>query len=248
MNRLMARAGMAIASLIFVAGTAPAQDFQKAYQIPSGGNVRVSTVSGDVTVTGYDGGAIVVTGFKEGRDRDLVEIEDRSSGNNVDVRVRYPKQGRNDASVRFEVQVPRSVSYDFDGISSVSGEVQMRDVTGDIHANSVSGNVRVENVTGRVSASSVSGNVNVDVTRLEGISDMKFSSVSGNVTVRLPSDLSADIEMSTLSGSLKTDFPIEVREKRYGPGRSARGRVGEADKNLRLTSVSGNVTLKRLDQ
>jgi DUF4097 and DUF4098 domain-containing protein YvlB len=124
----------------------------------------------------------------------------------------------------------------------------MRDVTGDIHANSVSGNVRVENVTGRVSASSVSGNVNVDVTRLEGISDMKFSSVSGNVTVRLPSDLSADIEMSTLSGSLKTDFPIEVREKRYGPGRSARGRVGEADKNLRLTSVSGNVTLKRLDQ
>jgi DUF4097 and DUF4098 domain-containing protein YvlB len=75
---------------------------------------------------------------------------------------------------------------------------------------------------------------------------MKFSSVSGNVAVRAPASLDADIEMSSVSGSLKTDFPIEIQERRYGPGRSARGRLGGGASNLRITSVSGRISLTRI--
>jgi hypothetical protein len=70
--------------------------------------------------------------------------------------------------------------------------------------------------------------------------------VSGNVTVRAPADLNAYIDMSTVSGSLRTDFPIEVMERRYGPGQSARGRVGPQGSdgiNLRIRSVSGRISL-----
>jgi hypothetical protein len=63
------------------------------------------------------------------------------------------------------------------------------------------------------------------------------------VNVTAPADLDADVEMSTISGSLKTDFPVEVIEKRYGPGRSARGRLGAGSHNLRITAVSGRVSL-----
>jgi DUF4097 and DUF4098 domain-containing protein YvlB len=227
-----------------MSAAASAQDFQKSYRIGAGGDVRVSTVSGDVKVTGYDGDAIVVTGYKEGRDSELVEIEDRSGGNTVDVRVRYPRNCNCDASVRFEVQVPRSTQFNFSGFSSVSGSVEVRSVTGKLKASSVSGTVRVEDVSGVVNASSVSGNVEIDINHLEGPEDMKFSSVSGNVNVRIPSNLDADIEMSTLSGSLKTDFPIEVREEKYGPGRSARGRVGDGLRRLKMSSVSGSLSLK----
>jgi DUF4097 and DUF4098 domain-containing protein YvlB len=91
----------------------------------------------------------------------------------------------------------------------------------------VSGNVDVKDVSGLVSASAVSGNVTVEIRSLEGAGDMKFAAVSGNVTVKAPANLDADIEMSSVSGSLKTDFPIEVQERRYGPGRSAR--LGETE-------------------
>lgn len=235
---------LAAVALAAISTSATAQDFQKSYKLGAGGDVRVSTVSGDVKVTGYDGDAIIVTGHKEGRDSELVEIEDRSGGNTVDVRVRYPRNCNCDASVRFEVQVPRSTRYNFDGFSSVSGDVEVRSVNGKLKASSVSGTVRVEDVSGVVNASSVSGNVEVEINRLEGPEDMKFSSVSGNVSVRIPSNLDADIEMSTLSGSLKTDFPIEVREEKYGPGRSARGRVGDGLRRLKMSSVSGNLGLK----
>jgi len=228
-----------------LAGAAAAQDFQKNYNLGANGQVRIANISGDVEVAGYNGSAIIVTAYKEGRDRDMVEIEDRSSGSRVDVRVRYPERCRNcEVSVRFDVQVPQSMSFDFDGISSVSGNVKARGIAGSLRASSVSGNVRIEDVTGTVSASSVSGNVEVDINRLEGADDMKFSSVSGNVRVRMPSGLDATVDMSSLSGALDTDFPVEVKEKRYGPGRSAHGRLGDGTRRLSLSSVSGNISLK----
>jgi hypothetical protein len=244
MNRALFRlAALSVALGFLLVGTAAAQDFQKSYQIGAGGGVRIGTVSGDVIVEGYDGSAIVVTGIKRGRDIDLVDIEDRSTAGNVDISVRYPKNCNCDVSVRFEVKVPRSVAYDFDRISSVSGNVEIRDVAGKINASAVSGDVKVMNVAGSVSASSVSGDLDVEIDRLEGAESMKFSSVSGDVDVRLPSSLGADIHMSSFSGSVRSDFPIEIKQERYGSKHTARGKVGDGSRSLRISSVSGSLSL-----
>ena len=235
-----------IASLavLAMAGTASAQDFQKSYRLASGGQIHVGNISGDVVVTGYDGDSIIVKGTKKGRDRDKIEVEDRSTDGRVDLGVHYPKHCECDASIQFEVQVPRSVSYVFDGISSVSGDVEISGVTGRVHASAVSGDVRVKSVSGSVSASAVSGDVEVGVDRLEGGDDMKFSSVSGDVSVYLPSSLDADVDMSSFSGSIKTDFPIEVRTEKDGSRSSARGKLGEGSARLKMSSVSGDLSLR----
>jgi hypothetical protein len=233
--------------LILFGATAPAQDFQKTYAIASGGHLKIRNISGDVTVTGYNGDTIVVTATKQGRDRDLVTIEDRSAGDMVDLTVRYPQTGNANASVDFDIRVPRSVEYNFDRISSVSGNVSVSGATGRLKVESVSGNVEVKDVSGIVSAAAVSGNVMVELTKA-GAGNMKFASVSGDVSVRAPGNLDADIDMSTISGGLKTDYPIEISEPRYGPGRSARGRLGGGGISLRIASVSGRVSLLRVSQ
>lgn len=233
-----------ILSLIFAA-TAAAQDFQKSYKLGSGSQISIGNVSGDVIVTGYDGNAVVVKGFKEGADSDRLEIEDRSSEGRVEVGARYPKNCNCQASIRFEVQVPRSVKYNLDRISSVSGNVEISNVSGTIHATSVSGEVKVHDVSGSVSAKSVSGDVEVEINRLDGASDdMKFSSVSGDVNVQMPAEIDADVDMSSLSGGIKTDFPIEVTKERYGPRTSARGKLGTGSRRLQMSSVSGSLSLR----
>ncbi|MCI0488203.1 MAG: DUF4097 family beta strand repeat-containing protein [Blastocatellia bacterium] len=229
---------------LMLAVPAAAQDFQKSYRAGAGASVRISTVSGDVKVTAYNGDVIIVMGFKEGRDLDMVDIEDRSRNGNVDVGVRYPENCRCNVSVRFEVQVPASVGYDFRGISSVSGDVEVIGVTGRLKASSVSGTVNVKEVTGTVNASSVSGDVEVEISRFEGKDDMKFSSVSGSVHVKVPSNLDAEIDMSSFSGSINTDFPVEVRKDHYTSRQWARGRVGDGSRNLHMSSVSGSLSLK----
>jgi hypothetical protein len=240
--------------------SAAAQDFRKSYEVGQGGSISVRNVSGDVIVTGYEGETVLVLGFKEGRDRDLVQVEDNSAGNKVDVRARYPQNCDCNASIRFEVKVPRG-DYKFDAISSVSGDVEVTGVSGELRVRSTSGNVTVKGVAGAVNASSTSGNVyvgeingtvsgrstsgdvEVEIAQLSGAGDMEFASTSGNVRVKLPSNLDADVRMSTTSGGLKTDFPLTIEEPERGPGRRAAGRVGGGSRNLRLSSTSGSVSL-----
>jgi len=240
---------------------ASAQEFQRSYRIPAGGSVKVANVSGNVTVAGYEGDSVVVTGFKEGPDSDKVTFEDLSSGNNVDVRVKYPENCDCHVDVRFEVKMPSGISYRNVSFSSVSGNVEVNQVKGDLRASSVSGNVKVNRVTGSVKANSVSGNVDVgevngrasaqsvsgdvevEIKSLEGTESMEFTSVSGNVSVKLPGNLDADVKMSTMSGDLKTDFPLQIEEVRNG--RSASGRVGSGSRSLKLSAVSGSVNLLR---
>ena len=240
--------GIALAFLFLAASSAAAQDFQKTYELGAGGRVQISNISGDIVVTGYEGSAILVTATKEGRDRDRVEVEDLSSGNRVQVKVRYPERCNNcEASVNFQVKVPRTMTYDFDGINSVSGSIEISGISGRLKAASVSGEVKIKDVSGTVNASSVSGEVNVEITKLAGDDDMKFSSVSGAVDVRIPANLDATVNMSTLSGDLKTDFPLEVKKReRDSPGMSASGRLGDGSRRLHLSSVSGSVSLTRM--
>lgn len=245
------------------AALASAQEFQQSYRVGAGGSIRIQNVSGNIQMTGYDGDAIAVSGFKEGRDRQLVEIEDMSSGNRVDVRVRYPRPCNCDASVRFEVKVPRSVNYNFDKISTASGDIEMsgvtghlkaqtasgdvliREVSGSVDAATASGTMRVKNLTGTVSARSASGDVEVEIARLEGSDNMEFSSASGDVTVRLPANLDGEIDMSSATGSLRTDFPLAVKSRQNGPGEWARGQLGNSSRRVRISSASGDVSLLR---
>src|SRR5215467_8967071 len=202
-----------------LAVSAAAQDFQKSYRIGQGGSVRVRNVSGDVNIKGYDGDQITVAGFREGRDANLVSVEDLSQGNGVEVKVKYPEHCNCDASIRFEVQVPRSIAYTFDHVSTASGNILVDSVTGNVEAKTASGEIAISNVTGRVdahtasgnvdvknvsgaaSARAASGNVTVSIARLEGTDAMNFSTASGDVTVRMPAELDADIEMHSMSGS-----------------------------------------------
>jgi DUF4097 and DUF4098 domain-containing protein YvlB len=242
---------------------AAAQEFQKTYRLGAGGSISIRNVSGDVNVKGYDGDAVIVNGFKEGRDRDKVEIEDNSGANNVSIGVRYARDCNCDASVRFEVQVPRNTRYDFDKISTASGNITMSALTGDmtvhtasgdvtisdvsgkINAATASGEMRVKNVTGTVTARSASGNVDVQIARLEGTGNMEFASASGDVRVSAPSDLDGNVEMASATGDVQTDFPLQVEKREYGPGERATGRLGSGARNLRISSASGNVSLLR---
>jgi DUF4097 and DUF4098 domain-containing protein YvlB len=255
--------GAAVFCLAAGAG-ASAQDFQKSYNLGEGAAVQIANVSGDIELKGYDGSALVVNAYKQGRDREMVEVVDESTPGRVQLRASYPRNCQCDASVRFEVRVPRSSGLSFDKISTASGnlhaegftgrvtlatasgDVSVRRVGGEIKASSASGTVRVSDSTGTVNANSASGDVEVELTRVDGGGDMRFSSASGDVHVRMPSNIDAQVSMSTVSGSIETNFPIEVKTSRYGPGSRAQGQLGSGSRTLKLSSASGNISLKSI--
>jgi hypothetical protein len=239
----MMRTGFVSLAIAFSLQLGLAQDFRKSYTIAPGGQISVGNILGYVKVTGYRGDSIEVVAYKKGPERDQVEIHDGSFGDRIELHPVYPPFHTGNTIVDFEIRVPISVAYNFSRLSSFSGNVEISHVIGGIRADSVRGNVEIKDVSGLVSASSHSGNVSVEIDGAQGRSNMRFSSISGNITVRAPAGLDALIDMSSMSGQLKTDFPIEIQEHRYGPGRSARGRLGDGRQILHMTSVSGIVSL-----
>jgi hypothetical protein len=244
-----------------MAAAAAAQDFHKSYGAAAGGALIVHNVSGDVIVKGYDGAQVIVDGVKTGADRSMVSVDDLSEGNRIELRAHYPRNCDCDASIKFEIQVPRSIRYIIGPISTASGDINVADVSGQVSVRSASGDIVVQRVTGQLTASTASGDVQVEqvigpisarsssgnvtgrLDELDGSGELVFTTASGDVKVQVPSTLNADVEIHTVSGSLNTDFPLQVTVPRYGPSRSAQGRLGDGSHVMRISSASGNVTL-----
>src|SRR3712207_2255082 len=101
--------------------SAAAQDFQRSYNLAAGASVEIANVSGDINLSGHEGSEVVVSAYKEGRDRNEVEVEDASTQGRIKLRAKYPDNCNCDASIRFEVRVPRSANLVLDRISTASG-------------------------------------------------------------------------------------------------------------------------------
>lgn len=146
-------------------------------------------------------------------------------------------------------------------ITTVSGRITATDVTGDLGVRSVSGVIEAEAVDGAVSANVVSGEVTVTgrVPRLTGhsvsgeltfdldnVPETSLSTVSGDVLLRLPADASLHLELSTLSGTLDSAFPVDGRHDR----RRLVGDIGGASEagsapTVNVRTMSGDVAVLR---
>jgi len=124
--------------------------------------------------------------------------------------------------------------------NSVSGEVVVRDHGGDLSLKTVSGELAASGALTRVQANSVSGELALDVT--SGSSSIEATTVSGDVTVRLPQGEAADVTANSVSGRLVVDGEDHSGSM---PGRRVVLRTSDARSTVSASTVSGNVTLLR---
>ena len=169
------------------------------------GIVDLSSVYGDITVTGWDRREARV---KASTDRGQLEYEFSSS--RLTIEHRYPRGRGRSSDVRYEVSVPRGARL---VLRTTSGDVQVRATGGEVEVNTTSGDVTLEDV-GRVEVGSVSGDVtlrgakgnveatttsgSVEATDVEG--DLHLGSTSGDVVV--VNAKGRDVELSTTSGEV----------------------------------------------
>jgi hypothetical protein len=180
--------------------------------------VDLSLISGNVTVTSWGRGDVQVRGYSE-----RLPLRFEHQGGRVRVWVPSGNYRGRSGDQRLEVVVPvgtrvaaKSVSGDVrvTGVrgeleaGTVSGEVEASDAVRRIALNSVSGAVRGTNLDGDVRANSVSGEVVLD--QIAG--EIDAQSVSGEVDVRRAR--SSRVKMESVSGEITYDGTI-ARDGRY---------------------------------
>ena len=167
------------------------EHFSRTLRVGQSGALDLSNVSGDIEIRGGSGDAIVIEAEKNG-DPFAVSIDVSQTGSRVRVETRFTK-GNKDASVDFTVTVPSGTAV---SARSVSGDVDVHYVSGEVRAESVSGDVTVSNLDNLLLAKSVSGDVAVQSAASQ--KEPELSSVSGDVLVH---ELNAKgVVVSSVSG------------------------------------------------
>ena len=256
MRTIMTAAALCLAAF----ATATAQDFNWHGRIAAGRRLEVKGVSGDVRAVLASGAEAVVNARKHARrsDPDDVEIKVVQSDEGVTICAVYPTPPRareenscepgdrwhsstdnNDVVVDFEVQVPAGV--EFNG-QTVNGEMSAEGLKGDVKASTVNGSVRVS-TTGLAEASTVNGSVYAEMGRANWNDELEFSTVNGGITLILPGKLDTELRASTVNGEIDSDYPLTITGK-FGP-RRLRGTIGAGGRTLNLSTVNGEIRLKK---
>jgi DUF4097 and DUF4098 domain-containing protein YvlB len=288
--------------------------FTRTVRIGRTGSFELSNVSGDVVVTGGAGEDVRIDAVKSVRSRDEanaktlldeLRIEVAELPNRVEVRTIYPQRRNFNGSVDYTVTVPTGASA---AIKTVSGDVRITNVKGELRAESVSGDVVTSGATrlalvksvsgdlevtdasaeGAVSVATVSGtlrarglkahsldlgsvsgdviltNVTCDRATVKSVSgNIEYSGAlsrtgryemnahSGNVRLAISGTTGFELEATTFSGEVRSDFPLTLRAGMDSGGRgrrmnqSIRGSYGDAGAIVNLKSFSGDIIVTK---
>ncbi|MBT2531813.1 DUF4097 family beta strand repeat protein [Arthrobacter sp. ISL-48] len=220
--------------------------------------VEISEVQGDpVSVTLVDGRLEVRHQLHgpQGWFKNLMGTVNQSSNNSAVISIALPEGVEVEAGTVSGDGLVSGISGRT-RLNTVSGSVMADGTAGNLHVNTISGEVIARNHDGALAAKSVSGEVtasgrfsHVRANTVSG--DMSFdllgfthdfgaNSVSGDLTIRLPSDVGVDIVAKSASGTLIID------NQRYSqPGGTVETIAGPDGKLMlvRTNSVSGRTSI-----
>ena len=284
--------------------------------IGSDGTLEVSNISGDIVVSRGSGNDARIDIVRTARGRDDADAKEQLSLTRVDVtegngraevRERYPERGTTDrhnwsVTTDFTISAPAGTHLI---MKSISGEMKITGITGDIAAETVSGDVEIASAGHITNAKSISGTVSISDTKVDGSLDassvsgdvrlqrvsarrVSIGSVSGNVRlddvqsdrvdahttsgnttysgtlarngryelksfsgevrIALSGDTGFELEATSFSGDVHSDFPITTHGTtgdRRGRRRSMSGTYGDGSAVLNLSTFSGSVVISR---
>jgi len=234
-------------------------------KIPAGRWIRIQNLNGVITVGAATGDNVEVSATRRWRrgDPEVVRFETKKLGpNDENVFIcalwgeratcdenGYQSKGdnrdrgirNNDVAVEFRVLLPRGVKV---GVATVNGDVIVDGATTDVEARTMNGEVDITGGAGRVNGASMNGNVRARLNRVDNDGRLEFKTFNGSVTVDIPGNLGADVDMQTVNGSVSTNFEMTL-SGRLDP-RRLRTHVGPpGGPQIRIQTVNGSIELRR---
>ena len=229
--------------------------------------LEVSAIRGSVTVIGADTDQVRVAPLDGPQRIEPVEPQRNEQGlrrianttfgvtveeadNTVSVRV---TSGSEETGVR--VSVPRQTSVRARTVND--GDVVVEGVTGEHELSNVNEDVTATDISGSVVVNTTNGDITVSMLELTPNKAMSFTSMNGDVEVRLPANLAADLHITTNRGDILTDFDVDVQPRETIVERSedgeryqvrleseVRATVGGGGPEMRFKTFNGDIVIR----
>ncbi len=225
------------------------EEFHHSYSISSTGRIELDNVNGSVQIKAWDKNEVKVDAIKRADTKERLQeatIKIDAGPDSISIRTEYPDRDHNSrghhdnpASVEYSLMVPRNARLD--GINLVNGNLDIEGVNGEVRVSCVNGRLTARKLGGRAELSTVNGKLEASLDRLA--SPVDVSSVNASVLLTLPSDAKADLQASTVSGSISNDFGIPVSHHRW-VGHDMNGELGGGGPSVHVSNVNGRIEIR----
>ncbi len=221
------------------------ETFHQSYPLAAAGSVSLVNVNGSVTIEGWDKDQVEVravkTSLKDRRDLQRVRIEVTAEPGALRIRTRYPENDPAGVHVEYRLRVPYRAALL--GIETVNGHLRVRRMESAGSLRAVNGDVAIADSSGRFDARTTNGEVHAELLELSSLGGMTLESVNGPVVLVLPPETGALLDVRTMNGEFRSEFPLAVQG---AFGREFRGSIGRGGITVRLRSVNGSITVLAL--
>jgi len=215
-------------------------------RLPAGPLAVDANRNGGIRVEGWDGGDILVRAIVQTRAREEVEaqrmagqVEIQTGGGRVTAT--GPSTGeRASWSVSYRISVPRRTDLDLD---ARNGGITIAGVAGAITFDTTNGGVRLADLAGQVTGRTRNGGVDVVLggSRWEG-DGLDVETSNGGVTLAVPTPYDAELEMRTVNGGFRFDYPLTLTGE-LSPRRGISTRLGAGGPPVRVRTTNGGLTI-----
>lgn len=245
-----------------------ADEWSKTYALSGKPDLRVDTSDANIHVSTWDQNTIEarVTTARYKIGDDGIRIEEHQSGDMVEINVRYPHHGvvinwgnYGSHRVDLDIHMPREGRVDLhtgDGkieIAHFKGEMVLRSGDGSQEIDGVDGKLRALTGDGHIRADGrfdelelKTGDGRVDARAASGsalATSWRLESGDGTVTLEVPENLAADVDLHTGDGHIDLDMPITTSGKiRQG---EVHGKLNGGGNLLLIHTGDGSIRLRK---
>jgi DUF4097 and DUF4098 domain-containing protein YvlB len=254
----------ALVLTVVAALPARADEWSKTYKLTGKPDLRIETSDANIRVTTGDQNTleakVITSRYKIGEGG--IRVDERQSGNEVEIDVHFPHNnfifGWNSHRIDIIVQMPREGNVNLrtgDGrieVVGLKGEMELHSGDGSENLDNVDGNLRATTGDGSIQANGrfdgldlKTGDGHVDVRAGSGsslASSWRLETGDGSVSLEVPANFAADVDLHTNDGHIDLDLPIaaegkirqnEIHGKINGGGSLLTIRTGDGSIHLR---------------
>jgi hypothetical protein len=216
------------------------------------GTVKLRLGRGELTVQGADTAEITVKSDVKITSKprsDGLRVISSASGfaysekdNVVTIDSAMNDFGKSSGNLR--VTVPRNTNVVVES-NWGGGSVKCANLSGDIEINSMHGEIRLDDVSGGVVVGTMNGEIRASLRELREGKPVSFTTMNGEVQIRLPETAKANVRLRTQNGVVLTDFEenVLVTKTETSPG-LPRGRVFMGPKGSKVISAEVEEAIK----
>jgi lia operon protein LiaG len=249
-------------SFIYVSGIS-----QKKYEIdvndPANTKLELFNLAGDVKIVPASGNKVIIEakgmepvperakGLKRvgagGEDNTGVGLSFSKSGNEIKL---YGAISMN-SDTDYKIYVPKNMKVSMELGMFNSGDVAIDDLNSDLELDVKNSDMKLTNITGPTVISSLSGDIEIVFSTVNQSSPFSIKAISGDIDLSLPANTPANLELTSMSGGIYTDFDISSAKEKEGDleyvggGNKVRAKINGGGVKMAVSAISGNIYLRK---